>query len=173
MLAKVVNGPMACVFPLIPNEFRALGKSPSFDTITRDVFPASTIFSISFVLSVLSGIISAVFHLHSKGIMHGDLYAHNILVNDQGQALLVDFGAATVFGLGSELSSYAARIEVRAYGYLMEDLILRISGNEGDSSSKQLSRLQQLMNKCLNSEPELRPTLTEVAAEINSIQQAL
>lgn len=34
-------------------------------------------------------------HLHRQGILHGDLYAHNILHDEEGQALLGDLGAAS------------------------------------------------------------------------------
>ena len=38
-------------------------------------------------------------HLHSVGLSHGDLYAHNILVHPQsGDAKLADFGAAFYYG---------------------------------------------------------------------------
>ena len=43
------------------------------------------------------GIASAASPLHAQGILHGDLYAHNILAIPTGQALLGDFGAASFF----------------------------------------------------------------------------
>ncbi|EOG7787365.1 lipopolysaccharide kinase InaA family protein [Vibrio fluvialis] len=30
-------------------------------------------------------------HLHQQGVMHGDLYAHNILITSSGDALLTDW----------------------------------------------------------------------------------
>lgn len=61
------------------------------DTITRDTFPLKKIFSLSFIFNVLIGIASACIHLHQRkyrSIMHGDLYAHNILVQSDGTPLL-------------------------------------------------------------------------------------
>ena len=168
VMAKVVNGPLACVFPLIPREFRALGMPPSFETISRDVFPPSTSFSLSFAINVLKGIVSALCHLHSQGIMHGDLYAHNILVNDDGQALLVDFGAAAVIARENSFATHAGSLEARAFGCLIEDLTQRVADNEARRSI-QLRRLQQLQSRCLDDFPPRRPLITEIRDEINDI----
>lgn len=167
-MAKVVNGPLACIFPLIPKEFRALGNPPSFETITRDVFPPSTSFSLSFVLNVLESIISALLHLHSQGVMHGDLYAHNILVNDSGQALLVDFGAAAVIDKEHSFAACAERLEARAFGCLIDDLILGLA-QSGGGNSVQIRRLQQLRSRCLDDTPERRPRLRDIRDEIKGI----
>ena len=69
------------VLALIPPTFHNLGLPPSFDTCTRDVFLPGTAFSIRQVVAIALAIASAAAHLHKRGIMHGDLYAHNTLVN--------------------------------------------------------------------------------------------
>lgn len=55
---------------------------PSLESCTRDIYPLGQSFSLV-VLCI------------ARGILHGDLYAHNILWNEQGDALLGDFGAAS------------------------------------------------------------------------------
>lgn len=59
--------------------YRALGGPPSLDTITRDVYPDSARFGGEAIREIAISISSALAHAHSRGIAHGDLYAHNIL----------------------------------------------------------------------------------------------
>jgi serine/threonine protein kinase len=49
-------------------------------------------------LSILRGIADAAAHLHKHGVMHGDLYAHNTMVSDDGRVAIGDFGAAFMYG---------------------------------------------------------------------------
>eukprot|EP00959_Pyramimonas_sp_CCMP1952_P367727 7702406-Pyramimonas_sp.AAC.1 len=58
-----------------------LGFTPSFDTVTRDTFKSGTKFRSDSVAIVARKVASAAKHLHDHGVMHGDLYAHNILVS--------------------------------------------------------------------------------------------
>lgn len=59
--------------------FRSLGKPPSMATITRDTYPPQTHLTAAEVRTIAHDIASALEHLHSRGVAHGDLYAHNIL----------------------------------------------------------------------------------------------
>jgi serine/threonine protein kinase len=72
-------------------------------------------------------------HLHAQGINHGDLYAHNILHCGEGRAVLGDFGAASFHPPGDPGAAEALqRIEVRAFGCLLEELVERgADGPEG------------------------------------------
>ena len=80
-------------------------------------------FSIAKFKTILLGIAAAATHLHERGIAHGDLYAHNILIDDRGHALLGDFGAATIYGKDHEMGDRLERMEVFAFGHLIEDLL--------------------------------------------------
>src|SRR6478736_5443149 len=98
VLGKLENHPEGkpgLVFCLIPPEFKNLGQPPSFETCTRDTFPNGTVFSLKTIKIIATGIASAAAQLHARGILHGDLYAHNILVDPEGKPLFGDFGAAT------------------------------------------------------------------------------
>ena len=111
---------------LIDASFRNLAGPPSFESCTRDVYPAEKRFDLGAVLRIAHGIAAAAEHLHAQGIMHGDLYAHNILHCDEGNALLGDFGAASFFAPDERATAEALqRIEVRAFGCLLEELLLR------------------------------------------------
>jgi serine/threonine protein kinase len=65
-------------------------------------------------LRVSGGIAAACAELHSKGVMHGDIYGHNILWrSSDGQSLLGDFGAATpTKGLDAADKEGLQRLEV-------------------------------------------------------------
>lgn len=112
------------VLHLIPAAFRNLGLPPDFITCTRDTFPESTVFSLQHILSIASAIASVARHLHARGIMHGDLYCHNILVDNAARVLLVDFGAASFYDkAGLAIAAATERLEVRAFGCLLDDLL--------------------------------------------------
>ncbi|EKO3444530.1 protein kinase family protein [Vibrio fluvialis] len=48
-------------------------------------------FSTSVLFRIAGTIADAVRHLHQQGVMHGDLYAHNILITSSGDVLLTDW----------------------------------------------------------------------------------
>lgn len=108
----------------------SLGKPPTLDTITRDTYPPDVRWPSAFILRVACGVAAAAAHCHSRGIMHGDLYAHNILVDpDTGSPKLSDFGASSHYGSDSDNALDYQRLEVRAYGVLLHELLARHSGN--------------------------------------------
>lgn len=51
-----------------------------------------TSFTPAALLSIASGVASALAYLHGHGVCHGDVYAHNVLVDGDAHATLVDFG---------------------------------------------------------------------------------
>ena len=137
------------IFELIPPNFTSLGTPPTFETCTRDTFKANTEFTLDQVGSILSGIVSACLHLHKMGIIHGDLYAHNILVNDVGYPILADFGAATIYDPTSDLAPVIERTEVRAFGCLIDDLLQHVK--------QEIPLFEKLKMACLNENVGERP----------------
>ncbi|GKQ99727.1 hypothetical protein KAM461_39770 [Aeromonas hydrophila] len=75
-------------------DFINLAGPPSLDSCTRDIYQADTRFTPAALLAMVQGVASAVQHLHGRGILHGDLYAHNMLhsLQGEGRLLLGDFG---------------------------------------------------------------------------------
>ncbi|MBW8778769.1 MAG: protein kinase, partial [Burkholderiales bacterium] len=58
--------------------------------------------------------------------MHGDFYAHNLLVDDQAHALLGDFGAASFLpGDDGARAEALMRIDRRALDVLVDELAQR------------------------------------------------
>jgi predicted Ser/Thr protein kinase len=98
--------------------YSVLGKVPNFDTITRDVMDHKL--TIDQIKVIANGICSAMFYLTKKQIVHGDLYAHNILYKDN-KVKLTDFGASFHVPQ-TELYKQFELNEVRAFGYLLEDM---------------------------------------------------
>jgi serine/threonine protein kinase len=116
------------------------------------------------ILRIAIGISSAAAHLHEQGIMHGDLYAHNILLNSQDHPLLGDFGAASSYDLDDQITSVALeRLEVRAFGYLLEDLLNHCELSDDAVESLIFDLLDKLKQDCLAPIPTDRPVFGEIS----------
>ncbi|MFY9138724.1 leucine-rich repeat-containing protein kinase family protein [Zwartia sp.] len=161
------------VMSLVEANYRNLAGPPSFSSCTRDVYADNLRLSLSEVLSIASGIASVAQQVHAKGIMHGDLYAHNILLGQNGHALLGDFGAACFKPTDAAYSLALEKIEVRAFGYLLEELLERCEGEATTGATltniTTLTRLTALRDVCLHTDATQRPVFTEVVARIQSV----
>jgi hypothetical protein len=133
------------VIALIDPPFHNLAGPPSLDSCTRDTYPADKRFSLNAALSIARGIASAAAQLHQRGILHGDLYGHNILHDARGQSLLGDFGAASFYDAAGAQAAALQTLEVRAFGCLLEELLER-----SDSAP---AALRQLQADCLQGAP--------------------
>jgi len=148
----------------IPADYRSLGEPPSFESCTRDVFSPQTVLEPAQALRVARGIASLASHLHGRGIVHGDLYAHNILVNGDGHAMLGDFGAASLLhGLSPAEMDGLCRIESRACGCLLDDLLSLAGARDPQGLLASMGRLR---DRCLSPIPSARPLAREILAEL-------
>jgi hypothetical protein len=155
------------VMSLVEASYRNLAGPPSFATCTRDVYADDLRLSLSEVLSISSGIASVAQQVHAKGIMHGDLYAHNILLGQDGHALLGDFGAACFKPADAAQSLALEKIEVRAFGCLLEELLERCEGGATTwATVATLTQLAALRDACLHTDSSQRPVFTEIVASI-------
>lgn len=151
------------ILALIPPEYVNLGNPPTLQTCTRDTYEKGTYFSFKRLMSILLDVASSAEHLHARNIMHGDLYAHNILINDSGHSLLSDFGAATIYGhIKSIEGSAFERLEVRAFACLMEDLLAQYSEREVRKYVKSIEALQTLKDACMHENVQQRPLFSEI-----------
>jgi tRNA A-37 threonylcarbamoyl transferase component Bud32 len=114
----------ALVMELIPTDYINLGQPPSLETCTRDTFTQGQSFSIKQIEHIVQQLESLVDHLIEHKVSHGDLYAHNILINHQGDILFGDFGAASKYQMleGYQQSGIQA-IERRALNYFIDDML--------------------------------------------------
>jgi serine/threonine protein kinase len=114
------------------------------------------------------GIASATQHLHARGILHGDIYAHNILHTAKGDVLLSDFGAAALFDVNdTALAQGLEKLEVRALGCLLEELATHCPA-EPHSATK-LEVLLQLATQCMSDQPAKRPSLARICARLEAL----
>jgi hypothetical protein len=170
-------GTHGLVMELIDPQFRNLAGPPSLSSCTRDIYDAGTRFDPDSVLGIAYGIAAAASHLHRRGVMHGDLYAHNILYDGAGRALLGDFGAAS-FHAAEDRDTGAAleRLEVRAYGCLLEELIERCDGLQADSGAHAgahadlAAKLVALKDACLSEAIDSRPLFDQIAAAVLALK---
>jgi hypothetical protein len=160
---------MGLVMSLIAPSFISLAGPPSLASCTRDIYPAETRFSIITALNILFSIASVAEHLHSQGIVHGDLYAHNILWNESGDSLLCDFGAASFIPNNDvNLASALQRIEVRAFACLLEEVLER---NQPTVEEKNVAdALRELHTRCDHTMVNSRPLFAEIRSVLSSLQ---
>ncbi|KAJ3172165.1 hypothetical protein HDU88_006980 [Geranomyces variabilis] len=137
ILGQIVGHPESAeglVFALIAPTYTNLAGPPSMTTCTRDVYPEGTAFSPEATLECVQGIAAAASHLHARGVCHGDLYAHNILIDSAtGHALLGDFGAASPFDPKDDgiFGTVVRRAEARALGFLIEEMLMLTTTKAG------------------------------------------
>ena len=168
-MARVTEHPddqQALVMPLISSEFGNLAGPPSLESCTRDVYARELRLSSTTIRRWALGLASALCHLHARGIMHGDFYAHNILCNTHGHALLGDFGAASFFSKQDPvLADGLQRIEARAYGCLLEELLAHC---EASDALESLADLRKIMHACLMQTPSQRPLFEHIESSLQS-----
>jgi glyoxylase-like metal-dependent hydrolase (beta-lactamase superfamily II) len=162
------------VFSFISPDYKNLGGPPSLESCTRDTYDAQTSFALPVVVTLAKGIASAMAHLHANGLTHGDLYAHNILMNEKGESILGDFGAASFYDPTNRVMGTALELlEVRAFGCLLEDMLDRCSvvGETGADETSQtidtFNTLRQLQIDCMQQVPINRPLFSAICERID------
>ncbi|AEB50269.1 leucine-rich repeat-containing protein kinase family protein [Aeromonas veronii] len=176
VIGKVADHPSgipALVMELIDPAFANLAGPPSLDSCTRDVYPEGLHLSVPDALAMAQGIASVAGHLHRAGIMHGDLYGHNILFSRgsdaPARALLGDFGAASLYDRSDrERALGLERLEVRAFGCLLEELLAHC-----DTQDSPLDGLHQLKAACLSELPADRPDFTYIELQLAAARATL
>ncbi|RAR57171.1 serine/threonine protein kinase [Paraburkholderia unamae] len=168
VLGRLTGHPLGehgLVMELIEPAFRNLAGPPSLDSCTRDVYAADAWFDTPVALQIARGIASAVQHLHRRGIMHGDLYAHNILHDGAGRVLLGDFGAASFHDIDDRpLADALERIEVRAFGCLLEELAQRSAADAHDRAA-----IDALVADCFAAQAHARPSFDEIVERLSAL----
>ena len=164
------QGTMGLVMPLIASDFINLAQPPSLESCTRDVYAQEATFSLSQLYSLVLGVARATEHLHACGVLHGDLYAHNMLHNAEGHGLLGDFGAASFLPGGdaedSDISKALQRIEVRAFGILLGELLAHCPDADGDAEQAIRSKFIELQQCCTQADVSARPFFEDVVREV-------
>ena len=169
-LSQPIEGKAGLVFSFISPEYGNLGGPPSLASCTRDTYSDDTVFTLPVILQIAQGIASVVAHLHGRGIMHGDLYAHNILVNQQGKSILGDFGAASFYTLNDSFTGEALqKLESRAFGCLLEDLLDHYISSNKEVELKAVQHLRQLQQTCMSPVIVDRPLFEKISQELREV----
>lgn len=146
------------VMPLIPASYRVLANPPDFATLTRDVYMLDTTMSTMKSETIARDVAEALRHLHTQGVMHGDVYAHNILVNGDGHAVLGDFGAASLYDPADRAEEWRQQLDVLGFGRLVEELARH--------TREDAARLQAISAYCTKSSGSERPTFAQLCEEL-------
>ena len=149
--------PDGLLLELLEPRFRVLAGPPSLASCTRDCYAPEQRFSAEQVQALARGVAGALAHLHGQGILHGDLYAHNLLV-DGHDCRLSDFGAASFFTAGSAQGAALQRVESRAFGILLQELLQRCDTPPAE--------LQTLAEACRQPATAQRPDFAEIVARL-------
>ncbi|MEH3085282.1 MAG: leucine-rich repeat-containing protein kinase family protein [Xylophilus ampelinus] len=161
-------GRQGLVMPLVDPAFGALAGPPSLESCTRDVYPPGLRLAPGAARRIATGVAAAAAHLHARGIVHGDLYAHNVLVRADGAALLGDFGGAwrvpAAFGTaaGTVPAARWQALDVRALGCLLEEL----AAHADPADAQDAQALRALAERCLQRDPARRPRAAEAHAAL-------
>ncbi len=172
VLAQVLNHPEGkdvLMLELISSNFFNLGMPPSLDSCTRDIYASDFKLSIQGSLKILKAMANACVHMHERGIIHGDFYAHNIMIDENNNSILGDFGGASYYQNDDlEISASLEQFEVRAFGCLIEDLLSLCLDDNKDIKIK--NSLFQLQILCLNEVVQKRPLFRHILKQLNEIR---
>lgn len=126
------------VMPLLDASLKVLAQPPSFESCTRDVYWDTYALTYVQAVHIAQGVFKGMQHLHAKGLMHGDLYAHNTLWNDE-KVVLSDLGGASFLPLDDALLTAKLKaIELRALNVLFSELAER-SGTTAEELRQSLN----------------------------------
>lgn len=169
----------------------ALGLTPSFSSVTRDVYVSSSVFvnetssyteDFSSILHLATGFAHSVKTFHDSGIIHGDLYAHNLLVTqDASRQRIVkmgDLGAAFFLPSTDPVAADALkRIEVRAFGIFLSEMLDLLEQRWEDKEdigrmalADARKALEKIRDRCTVDGIQMRPLADEIVAEIDAIK---
>ncbi|PHS40676.1 MAG: protein kinase [Sulfurovum sp.] len=159
VLARVTGHPEGkdvLMLELIPSSFFNLGLPPTLQTCSRDVYPEDFTLTLNQAIKILQGMADAAVHMHERGIMHGDFYAHNIMIDKEAKNILGDFGGASYYEPKEvKVRNALERLEVRAFGCLVEEMLLLSQNDRSDHQRRE--KLETLRDDCLNEKNEERP----------------
>jgi len=152
------------VMPLVDASYAVLAGPPSMLSCTRDVYDPALSLSPEAARRIAMSVAGAAAQLHARGILHGDLYAHNILHNHRGDALLGDFGAATFCDSADGQGQRFESLDVRAFGCLLEELVDRVAPHGGVGPIQ--NALTGLRDACQQPDAAARPSFDDICGSL-------
>lgn len=123
--SNINTNQLILVTQLVPDHPKTIAGPPSFDSCTRSVYPPGIEFSREEADLMVKQASSAVEGLLEKGIAHGDIYGHNVLVGaSRKDVALGDLGAAWRFP--EEYRKEITEIERRALEVFVAEIESRV-----------------------------------------------
>ena len=170
-IAQHPAGVQGLVMPLIAPSFSNLAAPPSLASCTRDIYAPDMVLTLEEVFGIALGVADAARHLHACGLLHGDVYAHNILHNPQGHSLLGDFGAASFLPTDDPDTAQALqRIEVRAFGILLGELLACCAEPLSHGDQATLAQLAAWQRHCTQIAVSARPLFDVVVSALAALK---
>jgi hypothetical protein len=157
------EGTAGLVMHFIPPSYKTLAGPPSLASCTRDVYQPGISFSAAVALRIATCAAAAAAHLHTRGLLHGDLYAHNLQCDAQGNSLLGDMGAASFLPDDTAQSQALQRLEARAFGCLLEELLQHTDATLDGATRQAWSVLR---DDCLQETVGTRPLFAEIVQRL-------
>jgi len=153
------TGQLGLVMELIPADYTNLGLPPSLQTCSRDTFEQGSRFTWLSITTIAIQMADILEYLHKNGVSHGDIYAHNTMINQHGNVLFGDFGAASNLHQFDPLRRLAMeKIEVRALGCLIDDMLMLI--DKPDTPQARL--LADIVQGCMAADIQARPVFADI-----------
>ena len=129
MIHNHPQGVAGLVMPLLDADLKVLASPPSYQSCSRDVYADDCRLTPQQAQLILQGVTQAAEHLHAHGLMHGDLYAHNILWGAE-KVVLSDLGGASFLPLDNpQLTQKILKLEARALDILSQELAAVVSSS--------------------------------------------
>ena len=175
-IADHPDGLQGLVMPLIAPRFNNLAAPPSLASCTRDVYSEDAVLTPDVLLRIALSIAGAARHLHARGLMHGDLYGHNILVDATGACFLGDFGAAAFLPTDDpEMTQALQRLEVRAFGILLGELlaICETVTTQTHSFTSILAALDVLQQQYTQKAVSHRPVFEDIERQLTALMSSI
>lgn len=155
------GGDACLLLPLLPSHWQVLAAPPSLETCSRDVYDPSMVLPPGAAFRIARATAAAGGHLRANGLLHGDLYAHNIHWDGgHGDAVLGDFGAASRVPPGPAGATLEA-LDVLAWGILAGELLERAPAGEPNHA------LDRLREAATVPRAAARPRFAEILGEMH------
>jgi len=162
----ICESPPALILEYLPDH-KELGGIPSLDNLTRSTYDPSTVFSMEETLLIARSVAAACGHIHECGIAHGDINARNVVWDRSSDPDIRSSVKLTDFGCGFHYVNIPQleRIEVRAYGCLLEELLQRTT----TTSLFDLGKWKAIVQECMQEEVMARPNFVDIVMQIEAL----
>lgn len=160
-IVSAPDGQEGLVMPIIHRNFKPLGYPPNLTDLTRDSYAPDLELASETSMTIACDIARALSHMHAAGVMHGDVYAHNILTDASGRSIIGDFGAASVYDKNSKDEIWREKIDVMGYGRLVDELIMHTIANAADELAI-IERLKLVVSECCKEASSERLTFKDI-----------